>query len=100
MGAALHLPIVESRDIAADLSALRQADYTLVATVIDSTAEPLAGFTRPRRLALLLGGEGHGLAPGLRALCHHQITIPMQLGIDSLNVAVATAVFLYHLSPR
>jgi len=100
MGAALHLPIIESGDIAADLAALRQADYTLVASVIDASAEPLADFKRPAKLALLVGSEGHGLSAELRALCHRQVTIPMRLGIDSLNVAVAAAVFLYHLTPQ
>ncbi len=97
MGAALHLPIALSRDLTTDLESLRCADYTLVATVIDSAAEPLARFERPDRLALLLGSEGHGLRPEVRALCHREVTIPMQLGTDSLNVAVAAAVFLYHL---
>jgi tRNA G18 (ribose-2'-O)-methylase SpoU len=97
MGAALHLPIVESRDLAADLDVLRRADFTLVATVIDPTAEPLATFQRPEKLALLLGSEGHGLGPDWLSMCDRRVTIPMQLGIDSLNVAIAAAVFLYHL---
>lgn len=96
MGSALHVPLVESRDLAADLLALREAGYTLVATVVESHAEPLARFQRPQKLALVLGSEGHGLGPEVRALCDRAVTIPMQLGIDSLNVAVAAAVFLYH----
>jgi tRNA G18 (ribose-2'-O)-methylase SpoU len=98
MGAALHLPIAESSDLAADIQTLRRWDYTLVATVIDSAAQPLASFVRPEKLALLLGSEGHGLRPEIRALCHREVTIPMQLGIDSLNVAVAAAVFLHHFA--
>jgi tRNA G18 (ribose-2'-O)-methylase SpoU len=96
MGAALHLPLVESRDLAADLQALQQAGFQLTATVIDPTAEPLATFRRPPKLALLLGSEGHGLAPQWLAMCNRRVTIPMRLGIDSLNVAVAAAVLLYH----
>ncbi len=96
MGAALHLPMVESRDLTADLLALRRADYTLVATVIERAAEPLAMFRRPDKLALLLGSEGHGLGSEIRSLCQREVTIPMQLGTDSLNVAVAAAVLLYH----
>ncbi len=96
MGAALHLPIVESRDLLADLRTLRRAGFELAATVIDSSAQPLADFRPPPRLALLLGSEGHGLGPEWIAQCEHRVTIPMQLGIDSLNVAVAGAVLLYH----
>ncbi len=96
MGTALQLPIVESRDLTADLLALRDGSFTLAATVVDPAAEPLAGFSPPPKLALLLGSEGHGLAPQWTDLCDRRITIPMHLGIDSLNVAVAAAVLLYH----
>jgi tRNA G18 (ribose-2'-O)-methylase SpoU len=101
MGAALHLPIVESADLASDLQRLTDADFHLVAAVLDPTAETLAAAQRGPRLALLLGSEGHGLGDEWLQLAHRRVTIPMQLGIDSLNVAVAAAVLLYHFcQPR
>jgi len=96
MGAAFELPIVESRNLADELLALRQAGFKLAATVIDAAAEPLATYRPPPRLALLFGSEGHGLSPEWLAHCDRRLTIPMRLGIDSLNVAVAAAVVLYH----
>lgn len=96
MAASLELPIVETRDVADELQALRHAGYELVATVLDADAEPLETAHKPRRLALLFGSEGHGLAPKLIAQCDRRVTIPMQRGTDSLNVAVAAAVLLYH----
>ena len=96
MGAALHLPIFECRDLAADLRTIAAVNWELVAAVIDSTAEPLTAATRTNRLALLLGGEGHGLGDEWLRIANRRVTIPMQLGIDSLNVAVAAAVLLYH----
>ena len=98
MGAAFHLPIVESRDLTADLRALADAGFEVVAAVIDASAEPLATAPRSERLAMVLGSEGHGLSEEWLALCHRRVTIPMQLGIDSLNVAVAAAVLLYHFA--
>jgi tRNA G18 (ribose-2'-O)-methylase SpoU len=100
MGAALRLPLVESRDLVADLHELRQPDFQIVATVTDPAAQPLAGFQRPPRLAILLGSEGHGLSAELQAVADQRVTIPLHLGIDSLNVAVAAAVVLYHCSTR
>jgi tRNA G18 (ribose-2'-O)-methylase SpoU len=94
MGAALQLPIIESRDLAADLALL--ANFELIAAVIDQAAEPLATAKRGHRLALLLGSEGHGLSSEWLQLAHRRVTIPMQLEIDSLNVSVAAAVLLYH----
>jgi tRNA G18 (ribose-2'-O)-methylase SpoU len=96
MGTALQLPVVESRDLAADLKQLAEAEFELAAAVIDPAAEPLASAKRRERLAILLGSEGHGLSSEWLKLAHRQVTIPMQLGIDSLNVAVAAAVLLYH----
>jgi tRNA G18 (ribose-2'-O)-methylase SpoU len=96
MGAALHLPVSESRDLAADLARLAGAGYELVATVLDPGAEPLEGVACPDKLALLLGSEGHGLEVEWQRLCARRVTIPMQPGIDSLNVSVAAAVFLHH----
>jgi tRNA G18 (ribose-2'-O)-methylase SpoU len=96
MGAALHLPIIESPDLATDLQRLASAGLELVAAVLDPAAKLLAAATRRPRMALLLGSEGHGLSDEWLQLAHRRVTIPMQLGIDSLNVAVAAAVLLYH----
>lgn len=99
MGAALHLPVIESRDLSADSRLLARAGFELVATVVgDDAAESLGTFERSGRMAVLFGSEGHGLATEHLELCRRRITIPMQLGVDSLNVAVAAAVVLYELT--
>jgi tRNA G18 (ribose-2'-O)-methylase SpoU len=99
MGAVFRLTLVRSRDLAADLGVLRDRwGATLAAAVLDDDAEPLAGAARADRLALLFGNEAEGLAPEHVALCDRRITVPMKLGTDSLNVAVAAAVFLYHFT--
>ena len=96
MGAVFHLPIVHSDDLPADLDRLRGADVELLATVTDDDAEPLSGATRDDRLALLVGSEGEGLHRRFVRVCDRRVTIPMSVGADSLNVAVAAAVFLHH----
>ena len=98
MGTVFSLPIVRSSDLEADCLILRDRHgFELAAAVLDGDAIPLRQFQRPARLSLLLGNEAQGLAPQHVALCRHRLTIPMKLGTDSLNVAVA-AVFLYHVS--
>lgn len=101
MGAVLELTIAECRDLSVDLQYLRQ-EYGLrtVATVLHGNAETLEGVMRPARMALLLGSEGHGLEEAWTSSADHRVTIPMQLGTDSLNVAVASGIFLYHFSRR
>ena len=51
------------------------------------------------RLALVLGTEGDGLAPTTIAACDYTVRIPMFGGVDSLNVAAASAVAFYQLGP-
>jgi tRNA G18 (ribose-2'-O)-methylase SpoU len=99
MGTALRLPVLASEDLSRDLDRLTgELGFQLAASVVDPSAESLSGFRRPERLALLLGSEGDGLEPEWVARCHRQVTIPMRPGAESLNVAVAAGILLYHLS--
>jgi len=58
--------------------------------------ESLAASPVERADALLLGGE----ARGLRAQVAHRVTIPIEAGVESLNVAAAAAVLLFELRSR
>ena len=49
------------------------------------------------RLAIVLGTEGDGLAPETISGCDYTVRIPMAHGVDSLNVAAASAVAFYQL---
>ena len=49
------------------------------------------------KLAILLGTEGDGLADGTIAACDHTVRIPMSNGVDSLNVAAASAVAFWEM---
>ncbi len=101
MGASLFVPIRESHEIAADLIKLKDSlGLQLAATVLDETAELLAGAARPERFALLFGSEGHGLDPAIVELCDRRLTIPVHQRADSLNVAVAAGIFLHHFQQR
>jgi tRNA G18 (ribose-2'-O)-methylase SpoU len=100
MGTIFSLPLVRSADTLRDLAALRERwQVQLAAAVVDDpAAEPLAASRRPDRLALLFGNEAQGLGKDYVLTCQRRLTIPMHLGTDSLNVAVAAAVFLYHFT--
>ena len=52
------------------------------------------------RLALVLGSEGHGLSPRWEQVADRRAIIPMRAGIDSLNVAAASAVACYVAARR
>ena len=52
------------------------------------------------KLAVVLGTEGDGLAPQTIAACDYTVRIPMWHGVDSLNVAAASAVAFYQLGRK
>ena len=52
------------------------------------------------RLAVILGTEGDGLSPRTIADCDYTVKIPMSHGVDSLNVAAASAVAFWQLRAR
>ena len=52
---------------------------------------------REEKLAIILGTEGDGLADQTIAMCDYTVLIPMSHGVDSLNVAAASAVAFWQL---
>lgn len=99
MATALKLPIFVSGQLEQDIARLHhEFGFHCAATALGPIAVPLARFTRPRRLALVLGNEFSGLDRAVQEACQSRVTIPMRLGTDSLNVAVAAGIFLYHFS--
>ncbi len=102
MGTALRVPVIREADLAGAIDRLRLAHgLILAAASTDPAAEPFERLARhrPPRLALVMGSESAGLAPEWLARCDRPITIPMRPGADSLNVAVAAGILLYHLTP-
>ena len=56
-----------------------------------------AQLAKEPKLAIVLGTEGDGLAAGTIASCDYTVKIPMSHGVDSLNVAAASAVAFWQL---
>ena len=55
---------------------------------------------KEKKLAIILGTEGDGLAKQTIADCDYTVKIPMYHGVDSLNVAAASAVAFYQLGKK
>jgi tRNA G18 (ribose-2'-O)-methylase SpoU len=79
---------------------LRDAGVHVAALALADDAVDLDVFAaaRPERVALLLGSEGDGLSRAALAAADTVVTIPMAGGVDSLNVASASAVALWALA--
>jgi tRNA G18 (ribose-2'-O)-methylase SpoU len=99
MGTIFSLPMVQSDDLLRDLKRLRDEwGVEMIATVIDPSAEPLEHARRGKKIGLLFGNEAQGLDRPMVEACDRKVMIPMHHGTDSLNVAVAAGIFLYHFT--
>ncbi len=99
MGTVFRLPLLHSNDLMRELGMLkRDRGVEMIASVLDENAEPLSNVTRADRVCVLFGNEAQGLPRPFIDVCDRRVTIPMKLGTDSLNVAVAAGVFLYHFT--
>lgn len=82
-----------------DISTLRELGFKTVAMALSDTSVSIdhPALVKEERLAVILGTEGEGLAAETIAGCDYTAKIPMAHGVDSLNVAAASAVAFWQL---
>lgn len=74
---------------------LGRHDIELIGT--DVSGESIETFVAPGRVAVAVGNEGAGLSDSVRSKVSRTVSIPIQSGVESLNVAVATGILLHKL---
>lgn len=99
MGTVFDLPWTRLRRWPADLGLLRDAGFAIAAVTPRADARALDEFQSPERLAVIVGTEGDGLSARAIAESDVALRIPMEHGVDSLNVAAAAAVVCWELRP-
>ena len=101
MGAVFALPWTRLPDWYEALPSLSAAGFTTVAlTLADDAVDIEKAVEGVDKVALVLGSEGHGISPRWQEAADRRAIIPMSAGIDSLNVAAATAVACYVTARR
>ena len=96
MGAVFTVPWTRLDGWYDALPSVSAAGFTTVAlTLADDATAIEQAVADLDRVALVLGSEGHGLSPRWEQTADRRAVIPMREGIDSLNVAAATAVAAY-----
>ena len=81
---------------------LKQLGFKTVSMALrdDSYSIDDPRLRQEERLAILMGSEGHGLTDETLASCDFTVKIPMYHGVDSLNVAAASAVAFWELRAK
>jgi tRNA G18 (ribose-2'-O)-methylase SpoU len=100
MGTVFQIPwtFLDERGI----GALRGLGFQTAAMALTEESIPIDDprLQAPERLAVVLGTEGDGLASATIADCDYTVRIPMSHGVDSLNVAAASAVAFWQLGKK
>jgi len=100
MGAVFAVPHTRLDPFPDGLDPLHDRGFATVALTPDPRATPLDAiqFAPGERVALLLGAEEPGLTPAVQERATYRGRIPMHQGIDSLNVATAAAIAMWHVT--
>ena len=94
MGSALRLPVVAGMNVDSVMNCMSEAGLRMIAAVPRGGDDPDEIEWRGQ-VGLLVGGEGPGLSDEVIARCSARVTIPMAVTVESLNVAVASAILIY-----
>lgn len=101
MGTIFQIPWARLDDWPGELALLRQEGFTTAALELTEDAITLDELESRDfdKLALVLGTEGAGMLPDTLAGVDLKVMIPMRAGVDSLNVAAASAVAFWACRP-
>ena len=104
MGTVFQVPWAQLGETPADwpgqgLARLRAMGFKTAAMALSDRSVPIddEALAAEPKLAIVLGTEGGGLAHATIAACDYTVRIPMSHGVDSLNVAAASAVAFWQL---
>ena len=99
MGTVFQVPWTRVESWPGGIAELQDAGFHVAALALDDDSVSLREFaaTAPERTAVVFGTEGDGLKRSTIAACDSTVMIPMSGGVDSLNVAAASAVTCFAL---
>ncbi|MCR5417528.1 MAG: RNA methyltransferase [Lachnospiraceae bacterium] len=102
MGTVFQIPWTILPKDADPVSLLKENGFETAAMALRDNSIPPddAALGQAEKLAVFLGTEGTGLPDEVIEACDHKVMIPMAHGVDSLNVAAASAVIFWELAKK
>jgi len=98
MGNVFKMPVIHCQNLVDTLLMLQRSHQFKVYAAHPHTEEHSIQRTDfSGNCCLVFGSEGNGVSPQILSVCDMPVAIPMQCDVDSLNVASASAVFLYEV---
>ncbi|GEM_PF-193624 len=93
-GLSLMVRVVEDENLAQAISFLKEHGYWAIGCE-SSEGEDATTFEFPEKRVIVMGNEAEGMRRLTRESCDYLVRIPMDSGVESLNISVATGVILY-----
>lgn len=93
-GTLFRTPVIHTANLAACLARLKQQGCKVYGLDAQGT-QSLAQFKAPKRCVMVMGNESTGLSAEVKALCDGFISIPMNRGVESLNVSIAASLIAF-----
>ncbi len=99
MGAIFRQPVTRVANAAQSVTALRGMGAEVWAATLDArlTVDELAARAGDTPVCIIIGNEGHGISPEVEAAATGKVNIPITADAESLNAAVAAAIFMWEL---
>ncbi len=93
-GAAAHVPVVQVTNLARTVDGLKERGFWIYAAAGDGETE-IGALSPAPRTGFVLGSEDAGIRKLVRERCDGSVRIPIDPGVDSLNVAVAAGILAF-----
>ncbi len=100
MGYTGKLKIHTYDEIISTIKALQSLGYRVFAAEVSEDATMLSQVQVPQKWVLLMGHEGKGISNEILEVCDEVLSIEMQEGVKSFNVAVAASIMMYQFKNR
>ena len=101
MGTVFKLPVIKSNSLADTLCTLRNTyKYKIYGAALGKNSTFLEDADFTGNVCLVFGNEGVGLSDTVLDVCDATVKIPMAEGVDSFNVACASAIMIYNASRK
>lgn len=98
MGSLFRVKLTSVSNMEATVRALRANGRRVLAAELSDKAIPLSSLSLKKSDVVIIGNEGHGIAQELSKCCDLGVYIPISKNTESLNAAVAAALFMWEQS--
>lgn len=99
MGSVFHIPVIDEADTETTINSIKSEGFTIFAASLD-TKTLIKNTKFPSKSALIIGNESKGLPIETQNQADKLIKINMPGNAESLNAAVAAAIFMYEISGK